>query len=149
MSVRYTIMTINKDYDLNPDNIEKNACNKYDLDFININLNLSREISTSFDGFGYYELTKDDIVNIIDDYKKKLIQLNLDYHRRAMNNELSRDDLILMFAMRVSIYNSPNFLNLSEEIDLCSSILTEHLIFNLINFYKRVSINDLIILKID
>lgn len=56
----------------------------------------------------------------------------------------------MLFATKVSIFNSEDFINLNKnEIEMSSSFLTEHLIFNLINFYKKITKNDIILLEVN
>ena len=149
MSIHYTLSLIDKKYKLNIENIEKYATNKYDLDFV-FNFEDCEIIIANSEGYGYYKLTKEKLIQIIEEYKSRLIELNLEYHKKVKNDNLTKEELLIMFATKITILSSKNFLNLdSNEIEMSSSILTEHLIFNLINFYKRISIDDLIILKID
>ena len=149
MSTNYTLSLIDKKYELNIENIEKYATNKYDLDFF-FNFEDCEIIIANSEGYGYYKLEKEKLIQIIEEYKSKLIEFNLEYHKKVKNDNLTKEELLIMFATKISILSSKNFLNLdSNEIEMSSSILTEHLIFNLINFYKRISIDDLIILKID
>ncbi len=92
------------------------------------------------EGYGYYKMTKQTLIEFIKDYEKKILLSYQNLYRDSKENNF--DEINRINKQKLGIISSNLFVNYSEsetdEIELTNSNFLEHCIFNLVFILKTV-----------
>ena len=140
MSIRLTIRKMNKKREITKYNLEEFSEDLYDLDFTYLD-QLSKEqwgIKELFlddDGYGYFSMSKETLMEFINNYQERLI-----HYYNGLNEHLKKSEykeVETLIKVRIALLKHKTFINEDVENNtLTSSYLIEHSIFNLVHILK-------------